>query len=49
MHELAGSECHRSSKAITHQQLLLILQGISRQNIRYRKRYQKKGSGYPQV
>lgn len=34
---------------ITHQQLLLILQGISLKNIRYRKRYQKKSLGYPQV
>ena len=35
--------------AITHQELLLILQGISLKNIHYRKRYQKKSLSYPQV
>jgi transposase len=47
--ELPVANATAHPPAITHQQLLLILQGISLRNIRYRKRYQKKVSGYPQA
>jgi transposase len=40
--ELPAVTAAAPSPAITHQQLLLILQGISLKNIRYRKRYQKR-------
>jgi len=48
-YELPASNTSAHPPAITHQQLLLILQGISLRNIRYRKRYQKKVCSYPQV
>ena len=47
--ELPAGAAAAHPPVITHQQLLLILQGISLQNIRYRKRYQKNGFSYPQL
>lgn len=44
--EIPLSNSGLQSGAISHQQLLLILQGISLKNIRHRKRYQTKTNSY---